>query len=111
MVAKLAAESCEACNARTPRVAAGEAAELGRQIPDWYIEADRELRRDFRFPDFATALRFVNRVGEVAEAEGHHPDITLGWGRVNISIRTHAVGGLTRSDFVLAAKIDALPQD
>jgi 4a-hydroxytetrahydrobiopterin dehydratase len=62
----------------------------------------------FSFPDFKAALAFVNRVGGVAEAEGHHPDILLAWGRAEITIYTHKIDGLTESDFILAAKIDVL---
>ena len=67
--------------------------------------------RAYKFPDFKSALAFVNRVGEVAEAQGHHPDILLGWGKVEITTWTHAVDGLTESDFILAAKIDLLAED
>jgi 4a-hydroxytetrahydrobiopterin dehydratase len=66
------------------------------------------LARSFPFPDFRTALDFVNRVGAVAEEEGHHPDLCLSWGRVDIRIWTHKIDGLTESDFILAAKIDRL---
>ena len=69
---------------------------------------EHHLARTFRFPDFAKALRFVNRIGELAEAEGHHPDIHLAWGMVKVEIHTHKIDGLTESDFVLAAKIDHL---
>ena len=73
------------------------------------IAHDHHIERVFKFPNFATALAFVNRVGAIAEAEGHHPDIELGWGRVAIKVYTHKIDGLTESDFILAAKIDALP--
>jgi len=75
-------------------------------VPEWSVEEGRRLRREFRFPDFARALAFVDRVGALAEAEDHHPEILLGWGRVGILLWTHAAGGLTENDFVLAAKID-----
>jgi 4a-hydroxytetrahydrobiopterin dehydratase len=64
--------------------------------------------RAYKFPDFKSALAFVNQVGDLAEAQGHHPDILLGWGKVEITLWTHAVDGLTESDFILAAKIDQL---
>jgi 4a-hydroxytetrahydrobiopterin dehydratase len=70
--------------------------------------AEHHLRKAFSFPDFVTALRFTNQVGELAEAEGHHPDIRLTWGRVEIEIFTHKIDGLTESDFILAARIDRL---
>jgi len=75
---------------------------------DWRVERGHHLEREYRFPDFATALAFTNRVGALAEAEGHHPDIHLAWGSVRITIWTHEIDGLTESDFVLAAKIDEL---
>ncbi|MDQ6801383.1 MAG: 4a-hydroxytetrahydrobiopterin dehydratase, partial [Acidobacteriota bacterium] len=62
--------------------------------------------KEFRFPDFANALAFTNKIGAIAEEQGHHPDIHLAWGKVRVTIWTHAVDGMTRSDFVLAAKID-----
>src|SRR5262249_26998017 len=110
MSTKLAAERCPACTKDTPRVAGAELAALAKEIPQWAAPGDRELQREVRVPGFAQAAPFVNRVGAVAEAEGHHPDIALSWGKVGIKIWTHAVGGLTRNDFVLAAKIDELPR-
>jgi len=80
------------------------AAELG----DWRVVDDHHLARTFRFPDFQKALGFVNRVGAVAEEQGHHPDIHLTWGKVDIETWTHDAGGLTEKDFLLAGKIDAL---
>ncbi len=74
----------------------------------WTIEKEQHLQREFRFPDFKQALTFVNRVGEVAEQEGHHPDILLAWGKVEVTLWTHKIDGLTESDFIMAAKIDRL---
>jgi 4a-hydroxytetrahydrobiopterin dehydratase len=79
------------------------------QLPGWQVEeADghRQLVRELRFPDFVTAVDFVNRITPVAEAEGHHPDLLVAWGRVRVQLWTHVAGGLTENDFVLAAKID-----
>lgn len=87
-----------------------DAAEQQRRlaaVPEWTLK-DERLSRNFRFPDFQSALDFVNRVGAVAEAQGHHPDIHLGWGRADIETWTHDAGGITEADFTLAAKIDAL---
>ena len=85
----------------------GEAlAKLAAQVPDWKVIDGRKLHKTFPFPDFQTALDFVNRVGAVAEAEGHHPDLSLSWGRVDAILYTHKINGLTESDFVMAAKID-----
>jgi len=80
-------------------------------LPDWQLTPDgRRIERRFGFKTFARALAFVNEVGRVAEAEGHHPDIQLGWGYANISLQTHKIGGLHENDFIMAAKIDALPR-
>jgi 4a-hydroxytetrahydrobiopterin dehydratase len=84
---------------------------LHRQVPEWEIVAGHHLHRHFSFDDFVGALRFVNRIGEVAEAEAHHPNIMLTWGKVEVEIWTHKIDGLTESDFILAAKLDELPRD
>ena len=85
-------------------------APLAAQVPDWEVVRDHHLRREFTFPDFATALAFVNRIGAEAEAQGHHPDLELGWGGVAITMFTHKIDGLAEADFVMAAKIDRLPR-
>jgi 4a-hydroxytetrahydrobiopterin dehydratase len=79
---------------------------LAQQVPDWSVVEEHHLLRTFRFPDFKTALDFVNRAGAVAESEGHHPDLLLAWGRVEAKIYTHKIDGLSESDFILAAKLD-----
>jgi 4a-hydroxytetrahydrobiopterin dehydratase len=79
-----------------------------RQVDGWKIIEEHHLTKTFKFPNFRGALGFVNRVGELAEEQGHHPDIFLAWGKVEITIWTHKVNGLTESDFILAAKIDQL---
>ena len=85
----------------------GEAlAKLSDQLPDWQVAEGKKIAKTYRFPDFAQALAFVNRAGAVAEAEGHHPDLCLTWGKVDVTIYTHKINGLTESDFVLAAKLD-----
>lgn len=104
----LASQRCVPCEKGTPPIKAAAAAELLRQLHGWEIIADQRLSRGFAFPNFVTALAFTNQVGEVAEAEGHHPDIHLTWGKVRIEIWTHSIGGLSLADFVLAAKIDEL---
>ncbi len=76
-------------------------------LPDWRQE-DKKIIRDFTFPNFAQALARVNQIGALAEREGHHPDITLSWGKVGVCLTTHAIGGLSENDFILAAKIDEL---
>jgi 4a-hydroxytetrahydrobiopterin dehydratase len=89
-----------------PRLTGGEIAPLFGQLDGWRLAEEHHLHKAYKFTNFADALRFVNRVGEIAEAEGHHPDISFGWGYARLEIYTHAVGGLTESDFILAAKID-----
>lgn len=76
------------------------------QLPDWTVREEHRLTKTFLFPDFKTALTFVNRAGEVAERQGHHPDLHLAWGRVDVETWTHDAGGLTEADFTLAAEID-----
>ena len=79
---------------------------MAAQLDGWTVVDEHHLAKAFRFPDFRSALDFVNRVGAVAEAEGHHPDLYLTWGRVDVKTYTHKIDGLTESDFILAAKID-----
>ena len=78
------------------------------QLPHWEIVDGKKLSREFRFPDFQKGLDFVNRVGAIAEEQGHHPDILLAWGKAEITLWTHKIDGLTESDFIMAAKIDGL---
>jgi 4a-hydroxytetrahydrobiopterin dehydratase len=83
---------------------------LRSQVAGWQVVNGHHLLKSCSFPDFRTALDFVNRVGAVAEQEGHHPDLYLAWGKVEVKIWTHKIDGLTESDFILAAKIDQLLQ-
>jgi 4a-hydroxytetrahydrobiopterin dehydratase len=110
----LAAERCVACRPDSPRLTAGEMADLGTRLPDWSVverEGVPRLERSFRFPDFRAALDFTQRVGELAEAEGHHPTLVTSWGRVKVTWWTHAIRGLHRNDAVMAAKTDGLYGD
>lgn len=106
----LAEKHCVPCKGGTPALTGAALASYAAQVPQWTVVREHQLERVFKFPDFVTALAFVNRIGEVAEAENHHPDLELGWGRVAVKIYTHKIDGLSESDFILAAKIDALPQ-
>lgn len=81
---------------------------MSASLPGWKVVDEHHLEKEWRFSDFRSALAFTNQVGELAEAQGHHPDILLRWGAVKITVWTHKVSGLTESDFVLAAKIDRL---
>jgi 4a-hydroxytetrahydrobiopterin dehydratase len=110
-VASLAQERCVACRADAPRVSEPELGALRGEVPGWaVVERDGILRleRVFRFPDFAQAIAFTDRVGALAEAEGHHPRMELEWGRAAFTSWTHTAAGLTRNDFILAAKIDEI---
>jgi 4a-hydroxytetrahydrobiopterin dehydratase len=104
----LAEKSCVPCKGGTPPLKGKELENLHRETPEWEVVNGHHLKRTFKFPDFVQALAFVNQVGEVAEKEGHHPDIALGWGKAEITTWTHSVDGLTESDFILAAKIEKL---
>jgi 4a-hydroxytetrahydrobiopterin dehydratase len=104
---------CEACRKGAPTVTDEEMLELLPQVPEWRIEqvdAIPHLVRVFTFPDFASALDFTNRVGKIAEEEGHHPAILTEWGRVTVSWWTHKIRGLHRNDFIMAARTDELNQ-
>lgn len=107
----LTQEHCVACRRDAPRVTDAEIAELQPQIPDWQhitVDGIPRLERVFRFTDFAAALAFTNRVGALAEAEGHHPALVTEWGRVTVAWWTHKIRGLHRNDFIMAAKTDQL---
>ena len=101
-------KNCIPCQGGVPPLTAEEVGNLCPQVPDWKVDENHHLARSFQFNDFVTALAFVNEVGNVAESEGHHPNIHLTWGQVDISIWTHKIDGLSESDFILAAKIDQL---
>ncbi|HKS76625.1 MAG TPA: 4a-hydroxytetrahydrobiopterin dehydratase [Terriglobales bacterium] len=107
-MSSLAEKNCVPCRGGAPALAAKELESLARQVPEWKVVDGHHLVRSFKFPDFRQALAFVNRVGELAEQQGHHPDILLAWGKAEITLWTHAANGLTESDFIVAAKIDRL---
>jgi 4a-hydroxytetrahydrobiopterin dehydratase len=107
----LTQERCVACRKDSPRVTDAEIAELKPQIPEWNIierEGIPRLERTYRFQNFVEALAFTNKVGALAEEEGHHPAILTEWGRVTVSWWTHKIKGLHRNDFIMAAKTDQL---
>ncbi|MGA9980529.1 MAG: 4a-hydroxytetrahydrobiopterin dehydratase [Candidatus Sulfotelmatobacter sp.] len=105
-MAELADKKCVPCRGGTPPIKGKDLEALHRSIPKWTVTNEHHLTREYKFPDFATALEFVNKVGAVAEEQGHHPDILLAWGKAEITLWTHKVDGLTESDFIMAAKID-----
>jgi 4a-hydroxytetrahydrobiopterin dehydratase len=108
MTEPLANQQCVPCRGGVPPLAGKQLEELKKQVPDWTVVNGHHLNREFKFPDFKQALDFVNRVGALAEEQGHHPDILLAWGKAGITLWTHKIDGLTESDFIMAAKIDRL---
>jgi 4a-hydroxytetrahydrobiopterin dehydratase len=109
MSSDLARKACVPCRGGVPPLAGRELADLQAALGGgWRTVDEHHLEKEFGFEGFRSALDFTNRVGELAEEQGHHPDIYLSWGRVRIQIWTHKIDGLTESDLVLAAKIDEL---
>lgn len=107
----LARAQCVPCRGGVPPLTVDEIRPLLAEVPRWRVverEGVARIEREFTFPDFSTAMQFAVRVGAVADAEDHHPDLHVGWGRVRIETWTHKIKGLHRNDFILAAKIDAL---
>ncbi len=105
---ELANQRCVPCRGGTPPLKGQLLRDLAKLVPEWSVVKGHHLERAFSFSNFRTALEFTNRVGELAEREGHHPDIYLAWGKVELRLWTHKIDGLTESDFILAAKIDRL---
>ena len=105
---ELASKTCVPCKGGVPPLKGEQLDPLRQQVPEWDVVEEHHLRRFFRFKNFREALDFVNKVGELAEQQGHHPDISFGWGRVEVTVWTHKINGLTESDFIFAAKVDTL---
>jgi 4a-hydroxytetrahydrobiopterin dehydratase len=106
-MSELSQQHCVPCRGGVPALKGDQLKVLARKLGgDWKVVEEHHLEKAYTFDDFQQALAFTNRVGEIAEREGHHPDIHLTWGRVVLSIWTHKIDGLTESDFVLAAKAD-----
>jgi 4a-hydroxytetrahydrobiopterin dehydratase len=108
MTEQLADKKCVPCRGGVPPIKGRELQALLKAVPLWNVVNEHHLTREYKFPDFKQALDFVNRVGALAEEQGHHPDILLAWGRAEITLWTHKIDGLTESDFIMAAKIDRL---
>jgi len=104
----LANKRCIPCEGGTLPLPKKEATALSARVPDWKITEDKKLERELKFKNFSEAMRFVNRVAELAEKEGHHPEIRVSYNRVLLELTTHAIKGLSENDFILAAKIDRL---
>ncbi len=106
----LTAQRCVPCEGGVAPYTKEQAVKNLPQISGWQLRDDgKEISRQVKFKNFKAALTFVNQIGDIAEAEGHHPDLELGWGRVGVRLSTHAIKGLSLNDFILAAKINELP--
>jgi 4a-hydroxytetrahydrobiopterin dehydratase len=108
VMSDLATKTCVPCRGGVPALKGEELASLQARVDGWKVIEEHHITRTLKFSDFREALKFVNQVGNLAEEQGHHPDIFLAWGKVEITIWTHKIDGLTESDFILAAKIDQL---
>ncbi|MEK0083118.1 4a-hydroxytetrahydrobiopterin dehydratase [Benzoatithermus flavus] len=109
MTDALAEKTCTPCRGGIPPLERDEAARYLGQVPDWELVDDgRRIQRGYRFKNFRDAFAFVGRVAELAEAEGHHPEICFGWGHATVSLQTKKIKGLHENDFIMAAKIDRL---
>jgi len=107
----LAQKECVPCKGGVPPLKGEALRKLQQQLGnDWKVVQEHHLEREYTFKNFLEALAFTNRVGELAEANNHHPDIYLAWGKVKVTLWTHKIDGLTESDFVMAAKIEKLPR-
>ena len=105
----LAEKKCVACEGSMPPFARAEAEVLLKQIKDWTLSGDaRWISKEFKFKDFKEAMGFTNKISDIAESEGHHPDLQISWGKVVVELTTHAIHGLSENDFILAAKIDKI---
>lgn len=111
-MSELSSKECIPCRGGVPPLTGDDLRSLHEQLGgDWQVIDQHHLEKEFKFSNFRQALDFTNQVGEIAEANGHHPDIYLAWGKVRITIWTHKIDGLTESDFVLAAKIEQISPD
>jgi 4a-hydroxytetrahydrobiopterin dehydratase len=109
MSSDLAKKECTPCKGGTPPLKGNTLKQMQSKLGDgWQVLDEQKLEKQYKFPDFKQALAFVNRVGEVAEQQNHHPDIFFTWGQARIQLSTHSIGGLSESDFIMAAKISEL---
>ena len=108
-MSKLSEQKCIPCSIGTPPMEKKEIKKYEKELKDdWKVVDDHHLEKNLKFKNFKEALDFTNKVGEIAEAEGHHPDIFLAWGKVQLTVLTHKIDGLSESDFVFAAKVDEI---
>ena len=104
----LADQTCVPCRGGVPPLKGNALNAFKSEVPDWEVVAEHHLHKAFRFPDFQKALDFVNRAGAIAEEQGHHPDISFGWGYATVSLRTKKIKGLHENDFIMAGRIDRI---
>jgi 4a-hydroxytetrahydrobiopterin dehydratase len=109
-MSSLADKTCIPCKGGVPPLKGEPLAALLKQLRGWEVINEHHLSKSYSFPDFVSALAFVNQIGDLAEQQAHHPDLYLAWGKVTVTIWTHKIDGLTESDFVFAAKVDALAE-
>ena len=105
---KLSEQTCQACRGDTPALKGEKLRDLHAQVPSWDLVEEHHIEKRYSFDDFQQSLDFVNRVGALAEEQGHHPEIWFTWGQAKLTLRTHKIDGLSEADFILAAKIDEL---
>ena len=103
----LTKKKCVPCEGGVPKLNLEEAKQLQKEVPSWEIQGEK-IRKQFKFKNFREAMKFINQMAEVAEGEGHHPDFTVHYNKVDVEIWTHAIDGLSENDFILAAKLDQL---
>lgn len=105
----LARKRCVPCEGGEPALTSAQARDLLPQVPEWKLSEDaKKLTREFVFKDFATALTFANKIGDIAEEQWHHPDLEVKWGKVHVTLTTHSIHGLSENDFILAARINEI---
>lgn len=107
-MSELAQNKCEACSGLTPKSTPVEISGYLKEISGWEVVNGHHLLKKWKFKNFAEALKLVNAIGALAEEEGHHPDIRMGWGYLEVTMFTHEIDGLSKNDFILAAKINGL---
>ncbi len=105
----LSQKKCVACEGGAKPMTGVEAEAMSKHINGWTVaKGAKKMSKKFKFKNFTEAMEFANKITPIAEAEGHHPDLSIGWGRVEVELSTHAIGGLSENDFILAAKIDKI---
>jgi 4a-hydroxytetrahydrobiopterin dehydratase len=111
-ITALVDKTCTPCRGGVPPLTAQEVVVLHKQVPEWTIHDDaRRIERTYRFRNFAQAFSLVHKVADLAEAEGHHPDISFGWGYATVSLQTKKIKGLHENDFIMAAKLDDMAEN